>query len=136
MKRTNLLHDHTVITDEDTITIRKNEGQITFRPGEAPAVTKLLHTASGMEKFETLPPHIESGQWRISFFADDTVTLERKDTRFAPLPVLWRDINNLVDVITSGVSMCLDQKKHSAGPQRHSGFSTSLNSGDAQVIEK
>ncbi len=101
-------------------------------PGEADNMKSAVSFAGGMREFQGLPPFIPFEQFKVSFFEDGTLTLERLDGSGTKVTFSFDRVDELVIAISTALEICVDRKRLNPSP-RHAGSLDMFNSGD--IIE-
>ncbi len=101
-------------------------------PGEADTLKSAISFAGGMREFPGLPPYIEFEQFKVNFFEDGTLTVERLDGSGTTLKFDFNTVDSLVLAINSASEISIDRKRLNPSP-RHAGALDMFNSGD--IIE-
>jgi hypothetical protein len=104
----------------------------TIAPGEADNLKSAISFAGGMREFPGLPPYIPFGQFKVSFFEDGTLTLERLDGTGTTLKFDFNRVDELVLAINTASEISVDKKRLNPSP-RHAGSLEMWNTGD--IIE-
>ena len=101
-------------------------------PGEADSMKAAVSFAGGMREFPGLPPFIPFEQFKVSFFEDGTLTLERLNGTGVTLRFDFNRVDELVLAINTASEISVDRKRLNPSP-RHAGSLDMFNTGD--VIE-
>ncbi len=101
-------------------------------PGEADNMKSAVSFAGGMREFPGLPPFIPFEQFKVSFFEDGTLTLERLDGTGTKVTFSFDRVDELVIAINTASEISVDRKRLNPSP-RHAGSLDMFNSGD--IIE-
>jgi hypothetical protein len=104
----------------------------TVAPGEADNLKAAVSFAGGMREFPGLPPFIPFEQFKVSFFEDGTLTLERLDGSGSKINFDFDTVDALVIAINTAAEISIDRKRLDPSP-RAVGSLDMFNSGD--VIE-
>jgi hypothetical protein len=104
----------------------------TIAPGEADTLKAAISFAGGMRNFNQLPPFIPFEQFKVSFFEDGSLTLERLDGTGTKIEFDFNRVDELVLAINTASEISIDRKRLNPSP-RLSGSLDFFNSGD--VIE-
>jgi hypothetical protein len=116
--------------EADSEVIRIDGFQIA--PGEADNLKSAVSFAGGMREFPGLPPFIPFEQFKVSFFEDGSLTLERLDGTGTKIEFDFNTVDVLVIAINSAAEISIDKKRLNPSP-RHAGSLDMWNSGD--IIE-
>jgi hypothetical protein len=101
-------------------------------PGEADHMKSAVSFAGGMREFKGLPPHIPFEQFKVSFFEDGSLVLERLNGTGSTLKFDFNRVDELVIAINTASEISVDRKRLNPSP-RHAGSLDMFNSGD--IIE-
>ena len=101
-------------------------------PGEADSLKSAVSFSGGMREFPGLPPYIDHGTFRVSFFEDGTLTVTRVDGSGTTLKFDFDRVDELVLAINTASAISVDRKRLNPSP-RHAGSLDMWNNGD--IIE-
>jgi hypothetical protein len=116
--------------EADSEIIKIDEFQIV--PGEVDALKEAVSFAGGMREFPGLPPSIDFKQFKVSFFEDGRLTVDRIDGRGNTLTFDFDRVDELVLSLITASEISVDRKRLNPSP-RHAGSLDMFNSGD--IIE-
>jgi len=101
-------------------------------PGEAGAFKSAVSFAGGMREFPGLPPYIDHGSFRVNFFEDGSLSLERLNSSVPALNFSFDTVDELVLAVDTALGISVDKKRLDPSP-RSSGSLSVWNTGD--IIE-
>jgi hypothetical protein len=106
--QTTILGPWKVTANMEKITLEREADIFTFHPGEAERITKILGIALQMRKMESLPSFIPYSPFRVKFFEDDTLALQRVDDYKSSLHLTWNDVDELIQTIHKSIPISVN----------------------------
>ena len=101
-------------------------------PGEAAMLKEAASFAGGMREFPGLPPSIDYEKFKVSFFEDGSLQLNRVDGTGTVLEFDFDRVDELVLALNTALAISVDKKRLNPSP-RSVGSLQMWNTGD--IIE-
>lgn len=92
----------------ERIRLEKSGQQFTFLPGEADKINRILGIALQMQDMEGLPTFIPYTPFKVRFFEDDTLALERTDDAKSSIKLTWGEVDVLMQTIDKAVPISVN----------------------------
>lgn len=111
--------DFHITANMETVSISRDEGSISFRPGEAERMTALIGIALRMESLIALPSHISNFPFKVVFNEDDSLEITREDMNKG-LKLSWSEVDRFIQIVGEAVKISINDSTLNSSPNRHS----------------